>query len=109
LLELNCRLNERFNVNCFAAPPIGDLELKRVSMPAFALTALTTSTSPSSRERPSGEAGLEFWTEFFNLFNHPQFGFPGTNFVSGSSNGFGQVTSQRNNPRLIQFALKFQF
>src|ERR1700756_259842 len=53
-------------------------------------------------------AGLDFRTELFNLFNHPQFGFPGTNFVSGSSNGFRQVTSQLNNPRLIQFALKFK-
>lgn len=50
-------------------------------------------------------ARLEFRTEFFN---HQQFGVQGTNFVSGSSNGFGQVTSQLNNPRLIQFALKFQ-
>jgi hypothetical protein len=113
LLELNCRLKERFNVNCFAAPPIGDLEVKRVSMPAFALTALTTTALTTSISRCSrklrSQKELVFRFEFFNLFNHPQFGFPGTNFVSGSSNGFGQVTSQLNNPRLIQFALKFQF
>ena len=54
-------------------------------------------------------ADVEFRTEFFNLFNHPQFGFPGTGFQSGNTNGFGKVTSQLNNPRLIQFALKFAF
>ena len=40
-------------------------------------------------------AGLDFRTELFNLFNHPQFGFPGTNFVSGSSSGFGDDTAQQ--------------
>ncbi len=55
------------------------------------------------------KVGIEFRTEFFNLFNHPQFGFPGTNFVAGNSNGFGVVSSQLNNPRLIQFALKLAF
>ena|SRR6516225_897482 len=96
-------------VSCFAAPPIGDLEVKRVDASLrsdginnfdFALFKKTAITE---------RAGIEFRFEFFNLFNHPQFGFPGTNFVSGSSNGFGTVTSQLNNPRLIQFALKFQF
>jgi len=110
LLELNCRLNERFNVNCFAAPPIGgfgsearvDASLRSDGINNFDF-ALFKRTAITER------AGIEFRFEFFKLFNHPQFGFPGTNFVSRSSNGFGTVTSQLNNPRLIQFALKFQF
>jgi hypothetical protein len=97
-------------VNCFAAPPIwgfgietrvdGSLRSDGINKFDFALFKRTGITET---------AGIEFRFEFFNLLNHPQFGFPGTNFVSGSSNGFGQVTSQLNNPRLIQFALKFQF
>lgn len=97
-------------MSCFAAPPIGDLEVKRVSTPAFAVTALTTSIFALFKKTAITErAGIEFRFEFFNLFNHPQFGFPGTNFVSGSSNGFGTVTSQLNNPRLIQLAARFVF
>ena len=51
---------------------------------------------------------LEFRTEFFNLFNRPQFAAPNTTFVTTGGN-FGQVTAIANNPRLIQFGLKFSF
>ena len=47
-----------------------------------------------------------FRTEVFNVFNHPQFAFPGT--MTDSPN-FGQITATVNNPRLIQFALKLMF
>ena len=50
---------------------------------------------------------LQFRTEFFNAFNHPQFSNPGANV--GAVTGFGQITSTSVNPRLIQFALKYSF
>ena len=56
---------------------------------------------------PDGRLGVQFRTEFFNLFNRAQFGPPNTNFADDAN--FGTVKSQINNPRLIQFALKFQF
>ena len=46
---------------------------------------------------------LQLRGESFNFFNTPQFSAPNTSL--GSSN-FGKVTSQANNPRLIQVAAK---
>ncbi|MGA2672781.1 MAG: carboxypeptidase-like regulatory domain-containing protein [Terracidiphilus sp.] len=55
---------------------------------------------------PRKEMGLNFRAEFFNLFNHAQFGMP-VNDINAS--GFGAVNSTVNNPRLIQLALKLSF
>lgn len=48
----------------------------------------------------------QFRIECFNLFNTPQFAAPNTTVTSTS---FGQVTAQANDPRDLQFALKFLF
>jgi hypothetical protein len=58
--------------------------------------------------RTSESTNLEFRFEFFNIFNTPNFANP-TN-VNFSSSAFGSITSTRdspNDPRQIQFALKF--
>ena len=49
---------------------------------------------------------LRFRAEFFNAFNTPQFGNPGTNVNSST---FGIISSTSVNPRIIQFALKLNF
>jgi hypothetical protein len=57
---------------------------------------------------------VQFRTEFFNLFNHPQFAIPGSvagnqTLYANNAALFGVITSTSVNPRLIQFALRYQF
>jgi hypothetical protein len=58
---------------------------------------------------PGEKFGLEFRTEFFNTFNRVQFGAPNTACCESNNANFGITNNQLNNPRLIQFALKFLF
>jgi hypothetical protein len=55
---------------------------------------------------PRQDMGLNFRAEFFNLFNHPQYGMP-INDINEA--GVGAVNSTVNNPRLVQLALKLTF
>jgi hypothetical protein len=61
---------------------------------------------------------LQFRSEFFNIFNHPNFNAPnfggnGVVGISGSGNftsdSFGEIGSTRTAPRQVQFALKLYF
>lgn len=50
---------------------------------------------------------LEFRSEFFNVFNTPQFANPTSN--AGAPASFGVISRTIVAPRIIQFALKFKF
>jgi hypothetical protein len=51
--------------------------------------------------------GVQFRWEFFNVFNHPSFGTPGTTLTWGN---FGQISGTGSEPpRVMQGALKFSF
>jgi hypothetical protein len=94
------------NVACFKPATPGQLgNAKRVPVvgPDFVNTDFSIIKQFAL---PREGMGLNFRTEFFNFFNHAQFGLP-VNDISAP--GFGSVNSTVNNPRLVQFALKLTF
>jgi hypothetical protein len=115
------------NAQCFAPPQaqiidnttgaliqpgkLGNANRVPVSGPDF----VNSDFSLIKQFRLPREIGLNFRAEFFNLFNHPQYGSPiaDINFnappAGTVSSSFGQVNSTVNNPRLIQLALKLNF
>jgi hypothetical protein len=93
------------NPSCFVAPPAGQLgDAARV--PAIGPDYVNTDFSVIKQFALPREMGLNFRAEFFNLFNHAQFGSP-INDVSAV--GFGAVNSTIPNSRVIQLALKLSF
>jgi carboxypeptidase family protein/TonB-dependent receptor-like protein len=104
------RLGGWFDTACFMPSPdftFGneprvDSQLRQHGVQNFDFAVFKT-----TKFGPDERLGVQFRTEFFNLFNRVQFGPPITN-ISDETN-FGIVNSQINNPRLVQFALKFLF
>jgi hypothetical protein len=98
--------NQWINPACFVAPAkglLGDANRVPVTGPGFVNTDFSVIKQFAL---PREGMGLNFRAEFFNLFNHPQFGSPVADI---SAPGFGSVNSTVNNPRLVQFGLKLTF
>ena len=107
------KLSKYFNATCLTTPPVisedgatafGNAGPGIVPGPDqvnfdFSLQKRTAWGSSETRN-------VEFRAEFFNFFNHPQFGDPETTFGLPS---FGVINSTIVSPRVIQLALKFNF
>ena len=112
-------LTQWFNTSCFAPPPdFGPGTESRVDPNLRGPGINNFDFAVFKRTNIGEKMGIEFRTEFFNLFNHPYFSMPATGYagISGnpSANGFGTITSTVSGgvaspERLIQFALKFIF
>jgi hypothetical protein len=101
------RLNEWFNTSCFTQPdaftfgnePRLDPTLRAPGVAEWDASAYKTFAIHE-------DINLQFRAEAFNLFNRVQFGYPG--LTQGTSN-FGQITTQLNLPRVLQFSLRANF
>jgi hypothetical protein len=101
------RLNGWFNTAAFSTPAAFTFGNAARTMPdmrshGIANFDFTVFKNTSLTER----VGLQFRAEVFNLFNRVRFGYPGT--ALGTTT-FGVVSSQFNDPRLIQLALRASF
>ncbi len=54
---------------------------------------------------------LRFTADFFNIWNHPNFGNPQVTDVEtiGPNSPFGKINTTIGQPRLIQFSLRYSF
>jgi hypothetical protein len=121
-------------------PPGGKSIAEWINPAAFAIPAGEFGTAPRNLVRGPGtwqidlgvgktfpvteRMRLEFRSEFFNIFNHPQLGPPQSTFNPADTAGFGSIITTLNlntaivnpitpvgsgTPREIQFALRFSF
>lgn len=97
-------VNEWFNTSAFAAPAAGFFG----NAPTGSIIGPGTvnfDIALYKNFRVTERTKLQFRSNFYNIFNHPNFNGVATTLGAGD---FGQVTSARD-PRIIEFALRFEF
>ena len=102
------RLNQWFDTRCFSQPPAftwGNVSRTEPNLRSDGMRNFDFALFKNTTLR-SEKLGLQFRAEFFNFFNTVQFGPPGQ--TQGTAQ-FGMVSSQLNEPRLVQFALRLSF
>jgi len=109
-------LNEWFNTAAFSEPapgtfgnggrnPVRGSGINNWDLSIFKVTDIPW-FGRHSGWNAAESAKIEFRAEMFNVWNHAQFGDPGTTL--GDAN-FGQITGLGINPREIQFGLRVEF
>jgi hypothetical protein len=103
----NPTVNEWFNVNAFSAPApytIGSAPRRITQLRQDGVHSADIALMKNFSVKEYLK--VQFRAEAFNIANTPQFAAPNTTFGSST---FGQVTSQANQPRQVQFGLKLTF
>lgn len=120
--SVESRLSDYYNPNAFCAAPIvpyGD-----ATASAFGNSGVGVALGPGQfnwdisilkNTKLTERVTMQFRTDFYNAFNHPQFADPGgssfatTGFVNIASPSASDITVTNVNPRLIQFGVHFTF
>ncbi len=112
--SIQSRLNGYVNVNAFVhAPIIGDDGLAS----GFGNLGRNIYRGPFEQNwdlslikhfRITEHQDLRFTADFFNIWNHPVFSNPAFTDVENPAS-FGHIVGTENNPRIIQFSLRYSF
>jgi hypothetical protein len=101
------KVMEWFNTSCFTQPGSFSFGNEPRVDPAIKTAGVANyDFSASKTVNLKRETNLQFVAQFFNIFNRVQFAEPDSGL---SDAAFGQVLGQANNPRQIQFALRYTF
>jgi Carboxypeptidase regulatory-like domain len=105
-------LSSWFNPCAFVSAPVGELGLANRA-PVYGPRFVNTDFSAIKHFPIRESMQLDFRAEFFNIFNHPQFGLTGSSATGMQDvfapSTFSQVNQTVHDPRVIQFALKLRF
>jgi hypothetical protein len=99
-------INQYFNTAAFALPALGTFGTAGRNI-IFAPGLAVVNFGVYKSFRIVESHAIQFRTEFFNLTNRVNLNAPNTT-LGGSASAFGKITSA-GDPRVIQFALRYQF
>jgi hypothetical protein len=107
----NARVNEWFNTSCFTPPgnySFGNEPRVDPTMKSEGLDNWDFSVNKGFDI--TEQMKLRFAADFFDLFNHAQFGLPGEAVPQVANTGnLGQINGQTNLPRTVQLSLRLSF
>jgi hypothetical protein len=101
------RITQWFNTSCFSAPSTFGFGSESRTDPNIRVGGIANFNFALFKNTAITEmVKLQFRAEAFNIFNRVQFGPPGATLGTAQ---FGVVSTQLNNPRVIQLALRLSF
>ena len=104
------RLNGWFNTSCYTVPAPYTLGNESLTDPVLRGPGINNFNFALLKKTAITERfNLEFRGEIYNLFNRVQFGLPNTGVTTAANATTGYITTQVNQPRLIQLALRLTF
>jgi hypothetical protein len=104
------RIGQWFNTSCFSVPAAYTFGNESRTDPVIRGPGIANyDLAMFKRTAITERFNLEFRAEAFNLFNRVWFGPPNTVATTAANNTFGQITTQLNQPRLLQLALRLRF
>jgi len=103
----NTNDNVYYNKAAFVNAPLNGFGNAPRTLGVYSPWRNNVDLSVSKQVRTGGGTALNVRLEVLNMFNIVQWAAPASSAFGNSS--FGQITTQANNMRMVQFTLRFQF